>query len=527
MARSPPPSLATRPRDLRPGDAAAGERVRRGEFRFLGLELDAGPGGDPWDRACPSRGFAAALHGFGWLGDLLALGEPGAREALRLWLGWRRLFGKPGGFSWSGAALERRVFNLTCAAPALVQLASEAEGAELLDSLGRQAAALLDDRRADPSRELERLTAAALAGAALAGPAGDKLLNKALPRLEKLAPQAVLPDGVHATRSPQRGLELLFDLLALDDALSQRGRPAPVEALRAVDRLGAALRFFTLSDGRLPSFQGGEAGAAHRIAVALALDAARTSAARALPYGGYQRLESRLIRLIADVGAPAQGPWSVGACAQPGSIEVEVGGARLIAACAWSASAEGAPVVLRGPAGGSCLGLGEAWPGLEARGEAGDFGPRLTGDALVVTAERQESAAGVWLDLANGGWRGDFGLEHTRRLFLDLAADEVRGEDQLAPVSRPRDRRPVFYLIRFQLGAGVTASVAVDGKSAVLKPAGAPGWSLRSDAAETRLESVRVFEAAGPRQAGVVVLAGLIHPTEGVRVRWKLSRDEG
>ena len=85
----------------------------------------------------------------------------------------------------------------------------------------------------------------------------------------------------------------------------------------------------------------------------------------------------------------------------------------------------------------------------------------------------------------------------------------------------------MFYLIRFQLGAGVTASVAVDGKSAVLKPAGAQGWRLRSDAAETRLESVRVFEAAGPRQAGVVVLAGLIHPTEGVRVRWKLSRDEG
>lgn len=527
MARSPPPSLATRPRDLRPAVAAVGERVLRGDFRFEGLELDAGPGGDPWDRACPSRGFAVALHGFGWIGDLIATGEAGAREGLRLWLGWRRLFSRPGGFSWSGEALERRVFNLACAAPALLPLASDAEGAGLLESLARQADRLLGDGRADPSRELERVAAAALAGAALAGAAGERLLRRALPRLEKLAPLAVLPDGVHASRSPQRGLELLFDLLALDDALSQRGRPAPVEVLRAVDRLGAALRFFTLSDGRLPRFHGGEAGAADRIAAALALDAARTSAAKACAYGGYQRLESRLIRLIADVGGPALGPWSVAACAQPAAIEIEVGGARLISASAWSASAEAAPTSLRGPVGGSCLAMGEAWPGLEARGERVDFGPRLAGEPFKVEADRRESSDGAWLDIVQGGWLGDFGLEHTRRLFLDLTQHEVRGEDQLTPVSRPRDRRPVFYLIRFHLAAGVSASIAVDGKSAVIRPAGAPGWRLRSDAAETRLESFRLFDADGDRQAGAVVLAGLIRPTEGARVRWKLSRNEG
>ena len=48
---------------------------------------------------------------------------------------------------------------------------------------------------------------------------------------------------------------------------------------------------------------------------------------------------------------------------------------------------------------------------------------------------------GVWLDIVHQGWRRDFGLDHTRRLFLDLAQDEVRGEDQLSPVSHPRDRR--------------------------------------------------------------------------------------
>ncbi len=79
---------------------------------------------------------------------------------------------------------------------------------------------------------------------------------RALQRLEPALKASVLADGGHASRAPEAGLELLFDLMTLDDALVQLGQVPPEELTRAVDRLGAALRFFTLADGRLASFQG-------------------------------------------------------------------------------------------------------------------------------------------------------------------------------------------------------------------------------------------------------------------------------
>src|SRR5579871_4274340 len=134
-----PKGLLVRPRDLRPPDLARGAQVMAGTFGFGGETLTVGPGGDPWRTPTPSRRFAAALHGFGWAPDLIATGEAGEREALRLWLEWRRVFGAFNAFAWSGEALERRVFNLLCAAPALLPLASEAEGSGLVAELARQA----------------------------------------------------------------------------------------------------------------------------------------------------------------------------------------------------------------------------------------------------------------------------------------------------------------------------------------------------------------------------------------------------
>jgi hypothetical protein len=113
--------LAIRPRDARPADRAAGARLLAGVFELAGEALEVGRGGDPWRRPPPSRRFAAALHAFGWLPDLLTQGEAGAREGLRLWLEWRRAFGRYNDFAWSGPALERRVFNLACAAGELAR----------------------------------------------------------------------------------------------------------------------------------------------------------------------------------------------------------------------------------------------------------------------------------------------------------------------------------------------------------------------------------------------------------------------
>ncbi len=506
--------LAITPRDFRPADVARGERLLAGLFEFGGETMDLGAGGDPWSGATPSRQFAAALHGFGWIRDLVAVGEPGAREALRLWLEWRRAFAKPGGFAWTPRLLERRVFNLACAAGELTLLASDAECAALVEALTTGARRLVGERD-EPARALERVAVAALAAAASPSKSGGALQERCLKQLARLIPQAVLRDGVHASRSPERGLELLFDLLALDDVLSQRGAPAPLEMSRAIDRLSAATRFFALDDGRLATFHGGEGSTRARVAAALSLDPDAGPPSRSAPYGLYHRVEGGGVQVMADVGRQPEAAWSEEACSQLGALAVLGDGRRLVLGSSASAKAE-LDAARRGPAGGSCLQLAEEWPGIDLRRE------QLTGGPREVKVERRQHEHEIWLEVAHAGWTG---LSATRRLYLDTRAGDLRGEDALEPEGRGR-RDAVELTIRFHLAPDVAASVAADGRSALLRPAGGRGWRLRSDAEGLRLAPGVAFDDGAPRTTQVLMLTGLATPKDGARVRWRLSRDE-
>ncbi|HXA40917.1 MAG TPA: heparinase II/III family protein [Phenylobacterium sp.] len=520
-----PEGLAAQPRDLRPANEEAGRRILAGGLVFGGETLAVGPRGDPWDRPAPSRRFAVALHRFGWLKDLTAHGDPGAWEALRLTLAWRRLFGRWNRFSWEAGVIERRVFNLACAIAALSGPASDAEADQIAADLARQARYLLS-LGDGPARAAERAAAAAVAGAALAGAAGEHLLDRALGRLARALPVSVLPDGTHASRSPQAALELFFDLQTLDDALAQHGVHAPDEMMRALDRLGGAVRFFTLGDGRLAAFQGGEALAGPYVAAARA---GEDSIDRAVPAarGGYHRLEARTLQVMADAAAPAAGAWSEAACAQPLAIEVLAHGKRLIVGSGWSPDAAG-PQALRLVDAASTLCVSEAACGAPLQGFAARaLGPRLRDAYAVDGVDRQAARGGAWLEAGHDGWARRFGLRHQRRLYLDLDADELRGEDALVPLAQrggAAGRRFAPFVVRFHLHPQVSALIARDRTSVLLKVEGqAAGWWLRSDAQEATLEPAAHLEDGLVRHGQQIVLRGQARLDAGGKLRWKLS----
>ena len=523
-----PSGFCAAPREVRPVDAKAGEAIVAGAFSLAGANLAIGPDGDPWTRASPSRAFAIALHRFDWLRDLVAAGDVGAAAGLRHTLAWRRTFGRWNGFSWDAPILERRVANLAAAGRGLAAIASDAEAGLLADSLARQTRRLMQLGR-EPSRAAERLAIAATAGAVLTGRAGDRILASALPRLTPALNRAVLPDGAHASRSPQAGMALLFDLLALDDALLQRGRAAPEALPRAIDRLTGALRVFTLPDGRLAAFQGGEARTAHEVSAAGAHEdnaGLAIPTPREAPHGGYQRLDGPSLHVFADAGAPARGPWSVTACGQPLAIEVVCGRDRLITNTGWSPDAADhqAP---RLAAGGSTVVLGDGAAGAPLSGlMAFAFGPRLVAGARAVEVARRESETGVWVEMAHDGWLVATGLTHERRLFLDKEADELRGEDRFVPGDEALPE-PIAVAIHFHLAPEVRASIARDQRSVLLKGAGKVGWWLRNDAGEVTLEPTVVFENGQPRRSTQVILRGRLRADRGGRVRWKLTASEG
>ncbi len=517
--------FAIAPRDPRPASPAAGLAMLAGGFALEDEVLRLPPAGDPWNQPSPSRRFAASLHRFDWLRDLLSTGEPGVREGLRLALEWRRVFGRWNGFAWSADILERRVLNLACAGRAIAAAASDAEAMALANALARQARHLLL-LSSDVERQAERLAAAGVAGSALAGAAGDGLVRAVLARLGPTLDRTVLPDGGHATRSPQAGMELLFDLLTLDEGLTQRGHPPPESLSRAIDRLTAGLRFFTLADGRLACFQGGQACEPALVAAARAHDEVADTPAPAplgqAPHAGFQRLDGPMIQVIADAGAPAAGALSLAACGQPLAIEVVCGRDRLITNCGWSPDS-GGPQALRLAAGGSTASLGEGSVGSPMTGFlARALGHRLDGGTTRVVVRRREGDVGVWVEMEHDGWVARFGLTHERRLFLDRASSELRGEDRFIPAANASGRlTPVD--IRFHLHPDATASLARDQRSVLLRGTSSVGWWLRNDAAEVSIEPSVHFAGGHVRRCSQVVLRGRLRADRGGRVRWKLA----
>ncbi len=524
ISRPQPHGLAAAPIDRRPGRPSWGQALLDGRFVFDGLILETGRGGDPWNRPAPSRAFATALHGMDWLSDLLCLAD-GARAGLSLVLGWQAVFGRWNSFSWSGAALERRVYNLACAARPLMAQASPIEQDALLNSLARQARHLLLAGGPE-ARAVQRAAAAASAGCALAGRAGEGLLDRALPNLERSLAQAVLPDGGHASRSAEIGMELLFDLRTLDQALEQRGRAAPQALSRAIDRLAGALPDLVLADGRLPTLQGSEMRDPALIAAALAGGPPRSPTDLALPRAGYHRLTAGALQLFVDAGAPAPGVWSVTACAQPLAIEVLADRARLITAAAWSPRAEGAQALRLTPAA-STASVSDASCGRPLTGRlARRLGHRLQGATRTVSVRRQDNEAAFWLELTHDGWAETFGLTHGRRLYLDRQIDELRGEDQLTPAGEgpaPPSRRPPSLVVRFQLHPDVKASLALDQQSVLLQPKGGRGWWLRNDASQVAIEPGVHLEDGRPRHASQVVMKRPLGADRTARIRWKLG----
>jgi uncharacterized heparinase superfamily protein len=525
LAQGRPEGLAANPQDLRPANPSAGRQVLAGAFVLGGETLAPGQRGDPWNSASPSRRFAVLLHRFGWMRDLLAAGPEGASEGLRLTLEWSRVFGGWNAFAWSSEALERRVFNLACAARAISARASDAEAARIAHDLCRQARALLQIDEG-PARATERAVAAAVAGCALSGAAGERLLARSLARLRRTLPETVTPDGGHASRSPQAALELLFDLSTLDEALTQLGMAAPEELLRAIDRLSGAVRFFTLQDGRLAAFQGGEELESAYIAAASAQDDPGERAAPAAR-NGYHRLEARSLQICADAAPPSSGAWSVAACGQPLAIEILVGQRRLIVGGGWSPDAH-APQAMRVVDAASTTSIGDATCGEPLRGFAAKvLGPQLIGPVRKVEAKRHEAPGALWLELIHDGWVERFGLRHERRLYVDVENDELRGEDRFVPVdgkAQSGGRRFVPFMVRFHLYPGVQAQIARDRKSVLLKTEGEDrGWWLRNDAVEVELEPSVHYRLGQPRRSQQIVLRGQLRIAEGAQVRWKLS----
>lgn len=521
-------SFAATPRDFRPHDPAPGKGVLVGRFILAGASMEVEPPADPWNRPSPSRPFAVQLHAFAWLPGLMAQGERGAREALRLTLAWQDAFARWSPFAWGTETLPRRVINLSCAARKMGAVATEAERLRLADSLARQTRQLLRPPGGLATRA-ERCVAAAIAGCVLAGNVGQGLRRRALSGLSGALGSTVLADGSHATRSPEAGLELLLDLLTLDDALAQLSEPAPEAVTSTIARLTKGLRTLTLPDGRLAGFQGGGPSTAARVAAARAHDEQTPDEASApveATVGGLTRIASPLLTIIADTAAPPKGAWGSAACAQPMALEIACGKDRLVTGSGWTPAATDRQALRLTP-GHSTLTLGERSLNEPLGGWKSELlGPRLVGPPIHSVSEQRQGDGAVWLEMEHDGWTELFGLNHQRRLYLDQKLDELRAEEKLFPTpGRKEIVRQIAapYAIRFHLEPGVQASLARDRRSILLRGASGRGWWFRTDGPDVAIEPSVYIDEGLTRRSLQIVVRGSARTDSETKIRWKLS----
>ena len=526
-----PDGFLAAPHDGRPAAFLAGKAILTGRFHLANARMSVQGSGDPWNRPSPTRAFAVELHRFSWLGALLSQGDEGAREAVRLFVLWQKTFRGWTPFTWGEEILPRRLINLCLYARRLAAQAAPDEVHLLGQSLAEQGRHLL--RLSQTSAwQGQRAVALVLLGCVLSGRVGDGFRRKGLARLPKVLKRVVLPDGSHVSRSAEQGLELLYDLLMVEDGLSQRGIAVPDYLDMYIDRLMRFVRTCSHPDGSLCAFQGSESVLEEHVLPALLRTEQRAAVAlpSVLEHGRFHRMTARSLTVFVDAGEPRAGVFGYAACDHPMAFEVSGGRDKLIVLPGWSPM-QSDRQEFRIIGAGNCLTIGE---GMLMSPVTGRFGEMLNfimeGTRYKVRSRRVEAEdSGALLEMEHEGWRPKFGLKHERRLYVDAQRDELRGEERLTPMATTsKQPMPVAapFTVPYLLHPEVQVSLARDRKSVLLRGPGGRGWWLRHDAKEVALESGVVFEKGSARKTTVIALRGVARMDMQTKVRWKLSPAE-
>ncbi len=503
------------------GDAAAGQAIYHGTFRFAGVEVgcrgtvvfDCTTGHGPWREA---------LHGFAWLADIAATGRElhrlHARALVSDWIDHRRHRESPASLAVAG----RRLQSWVTSAPYLCHGAAESFGDGFFASLGRQVREL--QRRILFPGAADRLPAAiGLLYAALGLRGLETLRPSAFATLSAALDGQILPDGGHVSRNPQTLLRLLLDLLPLRHACESARIELPAAVHGALERMLPMLRFLRHGDGGVAIFQGANDPMVSACEAVLAVDSIKGRPLAHAVHSGFGRLDGGPAIVIARL---AEEDPRAGDRADDGlAFEFSDAADRIVTNC-------GAPIVDNSELAAAGR-LMEAHSTLTIDGVTGaSGGPGMFGrlrsrgmppGPAPMPPRVESSSVG---SLVEGGrilQGNDRTFVHGRTLFLSARGNDLRGEDSLMSAAGPPEAATAFA-VRFHLHPSVKATLSQDGASIMLKTEHT-GWRFLASGAKIHLEeSIRLWGGSGPRKSSQIVLRGEVGSS--ARVIWAFKRAE-
>ena len=494
-----------------PADDDRGKVLMTDGWRIGHERLQVGRAVPPWNVPAPSRHYSDRLHRFEWLADLFGQGAAGAERARELVDDWIATYGTFHGFYWRLSPLVVRVWEWMLAGPALFETGPAEQCQERLRTLIRQIDFVENGLETciDPPTRWRGACVIVANALCLNESRGAEA---ALALLETECTAQILPDGGHVSRSPERLLRALADLLVLRDAIARAGRPQPDFFTKWIPRMGAMLGFFQLGDGGLCPFNAGSQARPETVTAILdALDEPPRKFSFAMK-SGFQKLNKKQLCLVLDAGAAPASLFAGHAHCGPLGFELSDGDARIVTSCGFSPEVNlDWQAAVRRTGAHSTLSLG----GRDAS-PFSVFEPTrlLTPEGPEgISAKRLEEADEIWLDAQHAGWKKRFGLIHRRRLFMSGDGERLTGEDSLVrPVSQALDPEGKFlsFDIRFHLHPSVKAMTR--GDAIELQCENGALWKFRTTHPGTRLELSRYLGRGLVEPTVQIVMSGRADP---------------
>ena len=495
-----------------PGDAKRGAELFRGEFCFAG-HVETAPDALWRPKTAPDE-WIAALHGFDWLADLHAVGGEAARARAReLVESWIKTESRWRARTWRPDVTAARLINWLGHAEFLFAGTEGELAARWLDHVARQGRHL---RRVAPLLDsgFERLLVIkALIYAGICLPSEARRLAKWMALLTTEIELQIAHDGGHVSRSPAVHFAVFRHLVDLRIALREARAEVPVALQNAIDRMAPMVRFYRHGDGGMCLFNDTNEGENWLVDVVLTQAEARGKPLESALHTGYERIAINRSLVVMDTGPIAPPGLDAHAHAGALSFEMSVGKDRMIVNCGAHTGAQREwKEVQRTTAAHSTLTIDDINSAELLPGAIVGARPKM------VAAARRDSDGNVWIDGEIIGYAGFSRLIHRRRLYLAANGGDLRGEDSLAGAGRRK------FAVRFHLHPTVTASLAQDGESVLLRLGDGGGWRFRASGGATGLqESVYLGMEGETRRTEQIVVSGAALDGEA-QVKWAFTR---
>ena len=536
------------PAHLKPGSPERGELWLAGDYTLDGgfmRQTMHQPEKSPFDLSPVSPIWLESLHSFDWLRHVLAAYhetelEAAKNHAAHMVLQWCLHADQQPRQAMKPQLVARRLMAWSAALPILRKQLGSGDLSLLHTTMHMQARWLHLVASQTQSGQARLTSAAGLALSGLMLEDGAGRLRQGMDMLSRELRRQILADGGHISRAPEQLACVLADMCAIKDGLIGRGINVPTQFDTILQRMRLLVAFFRLGDGKLACFHGGLEMSPAELEPLLATPATRTKTSKSnnvsvpafAQRSGYQRIEAGQSCLIIDTGNGVAGADGQCAHAAPLAFEMSHAADRLIVNCGpnrvhghdWQLAA-------RGIAAHSTLAFDENMidPFLRHGRAATKLGARLLVHDWQSQCRRLENKNGIWLEMKHALFVPSHGVHHNRRLFVDAAGEDVRGEEVLIPPPHTGGRNNMAigagFCLRFHLHPDVKASLQSGGAAILLLTRAKHGWQFRTQPRpHIRLaieESVYMGRRGVPQRSQQIIIRSQLMPENNI-VRWGL-----